>query len=188
MKKHIITIAGVPGSGKSSVADGIASILGYEHFSSGDLFRKMAMERNMSIEEINFAAEKQTEIDRVVDEFLVRLGKEKDHFVVDSRTAFHWMPDSFKVFLRLDSRIAAERVFVQIQKSERVSQSATSLDQLIENSLKRSASEEKRFHDLYRIDIADEKNYDLVIDTKNNNLQKVIDIVSDAYHAWLSHL
>lgn len=184
MKKHIITIAGVPGSGKSSAAVGVARILGYEHFSSGDLFRKMAAERGISIEEINVVAESQKEIDRSVDELLVTMGKEKDNFVVDSRIAFHWMPESFKVFLRLDPSVAAERMFAQIQKGERVSQVASSLDQLLDNTLKRIESEKKRFRDLYHIDFTDIKNYDLVIDTGANDLQKVIAMVIEAYHVW----
>ena len=104
MKKHIITISGFPGSGKSSTAKGIALELGYEHFSSGDLFREMAAERNLSVEGINFAAEKSKDIDYKVDKLLESMGKEKDNLVIDSRTAFHWIPNSFKVFLDLDSR------------------------------------------------------------------------------------
>jgi cytidylate kinase len=186
MKKHIITIAGTPGSGKSSAAAGIARILGYEHFSSGDLFRKMAAERGMSIEEINFAAEKQKEIDRGVDEFLRHLGEERDNFVVDSRIAFHWMPESFKVFLWLDPHIAAQRIFIQLKNGRRESQPASSPDQLLDNTQKRLASEKKRFRDLYQIDFMDTKNYDLVIDTGVNDLQKVIAMVIDAYRGWLS--
>src|SRR3989344_1705177 len=85
MHKHIITITGFPGSGKSSTAQGVARALGYEYFSAGGLFRKMAAERGLSVEEINFAAEKQEEIDREVDRLLVELGKEKSGLVVDSR-------------------------------------------------------------------------------------------------------
>lgn len=185
MKKHIITIAGVPGSGKSSAAAGIARELGYEHFSSGDLFRKIAAEHGFSLEKMNFIAEEQKEIDRSVDQFLVDLEKEKDKFVVDSRTAFHWMPESFKVFFSLDSRIAAQRMFAQIREGKRVSQVASSFDQLLENTLQRIASEKKRFSDLYHIDFMDPKNYDLIIDTGANDLQKVIAIVIGGYRTWL---
>jgi len=186
MKKHIISIAGLPGSGKSSAAAGIARELGYEHFSSGDLFRKMAAERGVSIEKMNFVAEEQKEIDRSVDEFLVSLGKEKDKFVVDSRTAFHWMPGSFKVFFSLDPHTASQRMFSQIQAGKRVSQVASSFDELLANTLKRIESEKKRFHDLYHIDFTDAKNYDLVVDTGANDLEKVIALVIRAYKAWLA--
>jgi len=104
MKKNIITISGFPGSGKSSTAKGLASALGYEHFSSGDLFRKMAAERGLSVEGINLAAEKSKEIDYAVDDLLQKMGREKNNIVVDSRTAFHWISNSFRVFLDLDPR------------------------------------------------------------------------------------
>lgn len=185
MKKHIITIAGAPGSGKSTTAKGVAAALGYDHFSSGDLFRKIAAERGMTIEEINFAAEKQKEIDRSVDESLVALGKERDRFVIDSRTAFHWMPESFKVFLELDLHRAVERMFAQIAKGDRVSQEASSVDQLFENTVRRIESEKKRFRDLYQIDFMDMNNYDLVVDTSAHGPEEVAKIIIEHYEHWL---
>jgi CMP/dCMP kinase len=185
MKKKIITIAGFPGSGKSSTAKGVARELGYEHFSSGDLFRKMAAERGISVEEINFTAEKQKEIDLTVDELLVRLGKEKDEMVLDSRTAFHWIPGSFKVFLDLDPRIAAERTFSHIKNEGRTSQTAGSVEEVMANTEKRIASEHKRYHDLYGITVTDKSNFDLVVDTGTNSLEEVIKTVTSAYKSWL---
>lgn len=186
MKRTIITINGFPGSGKSSTAKGVAAELGYEHFSSGDLFRKMAAARGLTVEEINFVAEKQKEIDLEVDEFLKKIGKEKSNLVIDSRMAFHWIPDSFKVFLNLDPRIAAERAFVQIQKEGRVGQAGSSVDEVLENTLKRRMSEQKRYWDLYRVDITDKSQFDLVGDTGTNDLNKIIQIVITAYRKWLN--
>ncbi len=185
MKKNIITITGFPGSGKSSTAKNVAARLGYEHFSSGDLFRKMAAERGSSIEEINFTAEKQKEIDFEVDKLLEKMGEEKSNFVIDSRMAFHWIPFSFKVFLDLDPRIAAERTFAQIQKEGRESQTGSSAEEVYENTLKRLESERKRYQNLYNVDIGDKSNFDLVVDTEKNNLEKVVNIVADAYKKWI---
>jgi ABC-type multidrug transport system fused ATPase/permease subunit len=56
MKKQTITIAGSPGSGKSSTAKAIAAVLGFQHFSSGDFFRQLAVERGQSIEAMNISA------------------------------------------------------------------------------------------------------------------------------------
>ena len=184
-KKHIITIAGLPGSGKSSTATAVARELGYEHFSSGDLFRKMAAERGISIEEMNLEAEKQKEIDEGVDALLRQLGTEKQNIVIDSRIAFHWIPDSFKVFLQLDLAIAAERMFAQVSEGARLSQNATSAAQMLENTLKRVDSEKKRFTDLYAIDFTDTTNYDLVVDTGTDELPQVVAKIVDGYHAWL---
>jgi cytidylate kinase len=184
-KKHIITIAGLPGSGKSSAAGGVARELGYEHFSSGDLFRKMAAERGISIEEMNFAAEKQKEIDEGVDALLRSIGAENQNLVIDSRIAFHWIPDSFKVFLQLDLALAAERMFAQVSAGTRLSQNATSAAQMLENTIKRIESEKKRFNDLYAVDFTDVRNYDLIVDTGARDLPSVVSTIVRAYHEWL---
>lgn len=187
MKKLIITIAGFPGSGKSSTAKGLAAFLGYRHFSSGDLFRKIAAQEGLSVEEFNFAAEKKKAIDREIDERLVELGKEKGNLVIDSHTAFHWIPESFKVYLDLDPRIAAERTFAHIQREGRVSQAGSSIDEVRKNTAKRIKSEQNRFRSLYGIDITDKTRFDLVVDTSTHDLEDVIKIIMEAYHNWLDH-
>src|SRR6266478_5298922 len=73
MKKPIITIAGSLGSGKSSTAKVVASALGFRHFSSGDLFRQLAVERGESIEAMNISAEVQRDIDLKVDRLLQQI-------------------------------------------------------------------------------------------------------------------
>ena len=187
MKKHIITIAGFPGSGKSSTAKGVARALGYEHLSSGDFFRKLGVELGLSVEETNIVAEKQKEIDKMVDNWLVSLGQAKSRMVIDSRTAFHWIPDSFKVFLDVDQRVAIERTFQQIQKEGRgPSQAADSVNELLEKTLTRVENEKKRYQSLYGIDVFDKSQFDLVVDTGSNNLETVINIIVSAYKQWLS--
>lgn len=182
--KHIITISGFPGSGKSSTAKGVAHELGYEHFSSGDLFRKIAAERGLTIEEINRVAEKQQEIDHSVDELLIKIGREKNDLVIDSRMAFHWIPDSFKVFLDLDLQTAAERTFADIKNNGRLTQTADSFEDVLQNTKLRMESEMKRYQNLYNVDFTDKNNFDLVIDVKKNDLEEVIKIVVSEYGKW----
>jgi cytidylate kinase len=185
MKKRIITIAGFPGSGKSSTAKSVAQTLGYEHFSSGDLFRKMAAERGLTVEGINFAAEKQQALDYEVDELLQQFGTGKEKLVIDSRMAFHWIPDSFKVFLELDERVAAERTFVHIQQEGRTGQQGSSVEEIYENTKKRMESERKRYWDLYRVDYTDKSQFDLVIDTGRHGPGEVVNIIVAEYQKWL---
>jgi cytidylate kinase len=186
MKKHIITVTGLPGSGKSSTAKVLANKLGYEHFSSGDLFRKMAADRGVTVEQLNFLAEKQKEIDDAVDQLLQKIGKEQDHLVVDSRTAYHWIPNSFKVFLDLDPRTAAERTFAQIQKEGRTSQAGASIEEVQKNTFKRVRSEQERYRSLYGIDVTDKTQFDLVVDTAANSLEQVIESIIAAFQKWLN--
>lgn len=184
MKKSIITIAGALGSGKSSTAKRVAAELGYRHFSSGDLFRRIAKEKGLSVEALNLTAEDQQDIDRRVDELLQKMNEDENELVLDSRLAFHWMPDSFKVFLTLDPDTASERIFTHMQDEGRVSEDATSPDEVKASIERRAASEEKRYYNLYQISPTAPSNFDLIVDTKHNNLDAVVKIVLDAYNEW----
>src|SRR3989344_4458345 len=109
MKRELITIAGSLGSGKSSTAKAVAQALGYRHFSSGDLFRKIAAERGESVEATNISAEAQKDIDYQVDELLQKMGKEEDRPVRVAGRAGPGMPGSSGVFFSLDFDRAAGR-------------------------------------------------------------------------------
>src|SRR3989344_4958858 len=113
-KQEIITICGGLGSGKSSTAKAVAKELGFKHFSSGDFFRETALEMGISINQINKRAETEKEIDYRTDEKLRAL-RNKNKLVIDSRTAFHWIPESFKVYLDLPADIAKQRILNSVK-------------------------------------------------------------------------
>lgn len=184
MKREIITIAGSLGSGKSSTAKALAEALGYAHFSSGDLFRQIAAERGESIEAINISAEAQQDIDYQVDQLLQKKYETENRLVIDSRMAWHWMPGSFKVFLHLDPDTSAARIFKHMQEEGRVSETAASVEELRASIDRRFASEQKRYFSLYKVNPTDPQNFDMVINTKPNDLKTVTAMVLAAYGAW----
>ncbi len=184
MKKDVITIAGSLGSGKSSTAKAVASALGFRHFSSGDLFRRIAAERGELIEAMNISAEVQRDIDLKVDNLLQDMYRNEEKLTIDSRMAWHWMPGSFKVFLVLDRDTAAERIFNDLQGGGRTSEDAGSVEE-VRNSIDRKfASEQKRYAGLYGVNPTDPLNFDIVINTQHNDLKTVTSIVLAAYRAW----
>src|SRR6202007_516130 len=173
MKRPIVTIAGSPGSGKSSTAKAVASALGFRHFSSGDFFRQLAVERGESIEAMNISAEVQRDIDLKVDDSLQEIYRTDEKLVIDSRMAWHWMPLSFKVFLVLCPDAAAERIFNQLRKEGRISEDATSVQEVRKSIDRRFASEQKRYAALYGVNPTDPFNFDIVVSTKHNDLRTV---------------
>ena len=184
MKRQIITIAGSLGSGKSSTARAVAAALGFRHFSSGDLFRQLAVERGESIEAMNISAEVQRDIDLKVDNLLQEMYGADEQLVIDSRMAWHWMPGSFKVFLVLDPDTAAERIFNALQGEGRISEDATSIQEVRHSIDRRFASEQKRYAALYGVNATDLQNFDLAVNTRHNDLKTVTAIVCAAYRAW----
>ena len=186
MKKNIITIAGSLGSGKSSTAKAVASVLKFRHFSSGDLFRQIAAARGESIEAMNISAEVQRDIDLRVDDLLKDLYRSEEKLAIDSRMAWHWMPGSFKVFLVLDPETAAERIFNHLRQEGRTSEDARSVQEVRNSIERRFASEQKRYAGLYGVNPTDPLNFDIVINTRHNDLKTVTAMLLAAYRAWRS--
>ncbi|MFZ3011503.1 MAG: cytidylate kinase family protein [Minisyncoccia bacterium] len=188
MKKEIITICGGLGSGKSSTAKKVAEILGFQHFSSGDFFRQVGLELGLSINEMNKKAEVDPKIDKTIDQKL-RDMRNKEKVVIDSRTAYHWIPESFKIYLDLSQEIAKDRILNSIKENKlrMESEQISSAEEAYEKMQERFSSEQKRYWDLYKINNTDKNNFDLVIDTNKNNLEQVVDIIVTEYKKWIKN-
>ncbi len=187
MKKQIITICGGLGSGKSSTAKKVAQILDFKHFSSGDFFRQVGLELGLSINEINIRAETDPKIDEMTDQKL-RDMRNAEKVVIDSRTAYHWIPESFKIYLDLPTEIAKERILNSIKKDKlrQQSEQSSSSEEVFKKMQERFQSEQKRYKNLYNIDNTDKSQFDLVIDTNKNNLEQVVAIIVEAYKKWIA--
>jgi CMP/dCMP kinase len=186
VKKQIITIAGGPGSGKSTTAKEAARRLGYEHFSSGDLFRRLGEERGVNVRQANQTPGVTEELDRIVDAKLRELGVSGNQLVIDSRTAWHWIPDSFKVFLDLDFSVAAQRILDAMTEERLASEDIPRDRHKYALELRqRQKTESRRYEAIYNIDPYNPANFDLVIDTTANGVEKVADLVVEGFREWL---
>jgi len=158
----VVAISGRPGSGKSTVARLLADRLGLEHVSAGDFMREMASERGISVLELSRIAEHDDAIDREIDERSKELGRSGRSLVIDSRLAWHFIPNAVKVFLDVSVEVAGRRIF----GDDRVSEAENvDLDATVRATMERAASESQRYEQYYGIDYLDPANYDVVIDT-----------------------
>ncbi len=186
-RKHIITISGKPGSGKSSTADRVAELLGYTRHSSGDMVRRVLAREGMSLGEYNRRAADEHDLDDKVDEELRTLRNAKD-VVIDSRLGFYWIPESFKVYLDLDLEVATVRIFkdaVNNKKRSDAGEGGSSLPDVARKVKERMQDEQNRFRSLYGIDPYSTKHFDLVIDTSRHDPQTVAITVFDTFRDWL---
>lgn len=185
-KKQIITLAGRPGSGKSSTSRELASQLGYEHFSSGDLFRAIGKERGSDVHQTNLAAEDGSDVDAIVDQRIKEIGATQENVVIDSRLAWHWIPTSFKVYLNLDLNIAARRIIENTDPVRLEHEHIPDDPEAYAAALKeRLASEARRYKALYDANPYDTSNYDLVVDTAAESFEEVVEHILTSYKAWL---
>jgi cytidylate kinase len=186
-KKHIITLSGKPGSGKSSTADKVAELLGYTRYSAGDLVRTQIRKKKISLDDFNKMAADDHSLDDAIDEELRNLRDQKD-VVIDSRLGFYWIPESFKVYLDLDMDVATARIFKdtvnnELRGSGEGFDSLAEVSELVNNRLNNEIS---RFKAMYGINPYNRKNFDLVINTSRHSPQTVALTVFDTYKKWLS--
>jgi len=185
----IITITGYPGSGKSTLGKGIAKALQLKHYSAGDFLRQIAKEQGMSLLQIHKAMEKDRRIDYELDKRTAALGKQHDNFVIDGRVAWHFIPNSIKIFVKIDLKKAAERVFDDTcqGKAERCNEKENkSIEATVQNMQKRMQMNQARYKKLYGIDYLDENNYDIVVDTSETGIEETREKVLKKVKQYLS--
>jgi len=165
-----ITLSGTPGSGKTSVAKSLSRRLKLKHYSIGDLMRKIAKEKNMTLIQLTRLANKSDEIDKELDKAQIDLKKE-DNFVIDSRIGFYFIPNSVKIFLDADFDIRIKRIF----GGKRVEETYSDLSQAKKEIKERFDSEQERYRKLYDLDYLDKKNYDYILDTSKLKVEEATD-------------
>ena len=175
----IITLGGKAGSGKGTTAKLLAEALKYEIISIGSLKRKIAEEMDLSIHEFNLLGEKpenQQEFDLKYEEYQKSLNPESK-IILDSRLGFLCQPQAFKVFLDIRDEVASER----IRKDKRTTDNFESPEQALEITKKRNADDRNRFLSLYNVDLRDNENYDLKIDTSDKTPEEVAQLIIDTF-------
>lgn len=162
-------------------------MLEYTRYSSGDLVRERTSKKGLTLAEYNKLAAKKPEMDHEIDEELRAL-REKNDLVIDSRLGFYWIPESFKVYLWLDTEVAIARIYrdsnINIGR-EKVGEGVDSMDAVYKQVEQRSKGERDRFKKLYHVDPFDTENFDLIIDTSRHSPQTVALTVFDNYNKWL---
>lgn len=186
-RKHIITLSGKPGSGKSSTADRVAEMLGYTRYSAGESVRTLTHKQKITLSDFNKRAESKPEMDHRIDEELRKLRDHND-IVIDSRLGFYWIPESFKVYLDLDNDVAIARIFKDASMNTLRSESgegSPTMGDVMDQVEERMQSERRRYKKLYGVNPYSIEHFDLVIDTARHSPQTVALTIFDTYRKWL---
>jgi cytidylate kinase len=174
----IITISGLPGSGKSTVGKIIAKKLNYEYMSVGDFRGRMAMDRGITLDELNQLGEEESWTDEEADKYQVEYAKTHDNLVIEGRMSFHFIPDSFKIFITVDLKTAAERTLQnrEDRKDEAEVSGAAEAEELLRGRIE---SDKKRYLKYYGVDYTDPKHYNLVVDATTPSAEEIAEIILD---------
>ena len=166
-----ITISGLPGTGKTTVAKLLENRLGLKYVYSGEIFRRIAKKYKMSLEEFGAYCENHCEVDEELDAFQLEILR-KGNVIVEGRIAGwlasrHEIP-AVKVLLDAPLDVRAKRI-VKREKGD--------FEKRKQEILNRERSEATRYKRYYHIDVSDRSIYDVIVDTQDKSPEKIAEII-----------
>ncbi len=166
-----ITINGTPGSGKTTLGKDLAEHYDLDFMSVGDMRREMAREHDMTLAELNELGEEEEWTDKELDKRVKKYGEENDDFVVEGRLAWHFIPDSIKIFLDAEEEERAERMVSR----DRPEESYEEVEEVIHANKERIKSDLKRYEKYYGVNPYEKENFDIQIDSTDKNPEEVLE-------------
>lgn len=171
----IITVTGPHGTGKSTYAARLATTLKLRHVSAGGLFRKLARQRKISLEEFGLLALKDPSIDHLVDEMTLKEA-ERGSVVLDGQLAGWVLKDKadLRIYLKAPELVRLER----IAKRDKLS-----LAEATKQTKLRESIQQERYLKHYGFKVDDLSIYHLVLDTNLGSIGDTAKILLSAANA-----
>jgi predicted cytidylate kinase len=176
----LITISGLSGSGKSTVARILGRKLRCPAVDVGSIYRKMAEGRGMGIIEFARYAEKHPAIDREFDGRIMEMARDGKCLILQGRltglmTKRLGIP-GFRAWIGASPRVRAGR----IAGRERVS-----LSKSLADTSRRDRENRRRYLKTYGLDLNDLSVYDSVVQTDNLSVEQVVSaLLSEIRKVW----
>ena len=168
----IITVSGPHGTGKSTYAARIAHALRLRHVSAGVLFRKIAREKSLSLEDLGSRALENSSIDKVVDERTVKEA-EDGNVVVDGQLAGWVLKDKadLRIFLTAPEPVRLERIARRDKIDVHHAKAQTE---------QRESVQRERYLRHYGFHVEDRSIYHLILDTSLGSIEDTARVLIDA--------
>lgn len=175
-----ISLGGDLGSGKSTVSAILCERLGAEYYSTGVICRAIAAKLGLDIADMNKYMETHPEVDEEIDNGLRALSDDPRTLIIDSRMAWHFVRDTFRVYMTTELAESAHRIF----RAGRSGDGAATEEEMAEKIRIRRASEKLRYSEQYGVDYTDLSNYSLVVDTTYASPEEVAECILSCFADW----
>jgi CMP/dCMP kinase len=168
-----ITVSGLPGSGTTSLARHLASILQTDLISAGEVFRQMAQEHGMELAEFGRLAASDPSVDLRIDQRQKEVALAHDHIIVEGRLSGWFVPEAdmhIWLYATLECRVTRIQTRDAIENPESAAQMTR----------ERESCEAIRYKTYYGIDIADLSPYHIVLNSERFSVEELCAIVCSA--------
>ncbi|MFB6304639.1 MAG: (d)CMP kinase [Haloferacaceae archaeon] len=171
-----VTVSGPPGCGATTVCERLAAAMDCGHVSGGEIFRRIADDRGMSLSQLIAESQESDEIDRAIDRRLRHIAEEwadaDEAFILESRLA-GWLAGNradLRIWLDAPAEVRVER---------------TDEREEMESEMRvREVAEAGRYESYYDIDLGDRSFYDLCVNTARWSPDGVVDLLLTAVERY----
>lgn len=158
-KVSVVTISGMPGSGTTTAARLVAEATGLRHVNTGAIFREMARERGVTLNEFGKLANQDPSIDRELDARQIELCR-GGGILLEGRLAGYMLKHAGVECLAVWLGAPVE------ERVRRVSgRDLLPYEEALRLSQEREDDERRRFVEFYGFDLGKTEVYDLVVDS-----------------------
>lgn len=171
-----IALNGQLGSGKTALCELFKTKDGFDIFSTGKIQREYANELGITTIELNERGKTDYSYDYAIDERLRQYAENNQNkdIVFDSRMAWHFVKNIYKVHLLIRPATAADRVFGKRESKE---ETYASKEEAMKELVRRRDIENERYDKIYNVCMYDFNNYDLILDTTKLTPEETYEII-----------
>ena len=165
-----VTISGHPGSGTSTLVNGLCQSLNWKQLNGGQVFRDMAEEQGLTLEEFGEKCKEDDSVDQALDKLLIETMLSPDSpEIVESRLSGWWAYMNNlqcpRIWIDVSEQVRAERV---------VEREGGTIDEQLRLIRERMNSDASRYMQFYDIDINSHIPYTHVIDSDVKNAEEIL--------------
>ena len=172
----LITVSGPPGCGATTLCSRLAEAIGCPYVSGGDIFRELAENGKLSLNQQTAEAEKSADIDRLLDKRLRSIAEKwaatNKPFILESRLA-GWLAGEradLRIYLDAPEEVRKERIGEREETAAEMSV--------------REVNETGRYRSYYDLDVADRTFYDLHVNTARWSKRGAFELVRAAIEQY----
>ncbi len=168
----IIAVSGPAGSGKTTQALKLAKHFGLKYHSAGMIFREIAREQGISIEELSRIAASDPSIDVEIDRRTMEKAA-KDNIVIDGHLAAWILMDTadVKILVTAPLDIRIKRIAERDGKS---------FEEAMKETIRREYLQARRFLEYYGLEPWNSGFFDIVIDTSRMDPDETFEVLREA--------
>lgn len=164
-----VTISGHPGSGTSTLVEGLSNHFSWTSINGGQIFRNEANERKMTLAEFGELCSNDETVDLTLDEKLRTHILDQVTNIIESRLAGWWgyklQFDCIRIWLKVSEQERAKRV---------TTREGISLEEAISANKARLLVDNERYEKMYGLIPDDPTPYTHIIDATNITAEQVL--------------